>query len=304
MPGVLLVQLEGFVAVASRGNVTRAARDLGISQPALTARVRTLERELGVALLARGSRGVRLTDEGRALLPYAERVVGAAGEAARAIARVRGGAAGVIDIGAAPSVGTYVLPGVLERFRTANPGVQINVRTGHSEEILDMVLRERVQVGVVRALRHPDIDAWPLYEDELALVVNLAHPFARRADVRIEDLGEQQLILFDRASSYHDLTSAFIREAGVRPRGVMELDNIDAAKKMVEHGLGVALLPRTAIADEITSGSMRTVAIRDSAPLRRQIVVIRRADAGAPSPTLASFLETLRAVTQSRSRQT
>src|SRR5438105_5890353 len=149
MPSVLLVQLEGFVAVASRGNVTRAARDLGISQPALTARVRTLERELGVALLARGPRGVRLTDEGRALLPYAERVVGATGEAARAVSRVRGGSAGVIDIGAAPSVGTYVLPGVLRRLRERNPGVQINVRTGHSEEILDLVLRERVHVGVI-----------------------------------------------------------------------------------------------------------------------------------------------------------
>jgi DNA-binding transcriptional LysR family regulator len=290
---VLLVQLEGFVAVASRGNVTRAARDLGISQPALTARVRTLERELGVTLLTRGSRGVKLTDEGRELLPYAERVVGAAGEATRAISRVRGGGAGVIDIGAAPSVGTYVLPGVLQRFRARNPGAQINVRTGHSEEILDMVLRERVHVGVVRALRHPDIEATPLYEDELALVVNPAHPFARRPDIRIEELGEQQLILFDRASSYHDLTSAFIREAGVRPRGVMELDNIDAAKKMVEHGLGVALLPRTAIAAELEDGLMRTVAIRDSAPPRRQIVVIRRRDVGAASPTLASFLETL-----------
>jgi len=294
---MLLVQLEGFVAVAAHGNVTRAARDLGISQPALTTRVRTLEHELGVALLARGPRGVRLTDEGRALLPYAERVVGAAGEAARVVSRVRGGAAGVLDIGAAPSVGTYVLPGVLQQFRQRHPAVEINVRTGHSEEILEMVLRDRVHVGVVRALRHPNIEATPLYEDELALVVNRAHPFAGRGDIRIEEIAEQQLILFDRASSYHDLTSTFIREAGVRPRGVMELDNIDAAKKMVEHGLGVALLPRTAITEELASGVMRSVVIRDAAPLRRQIIVIRRADAGAPSPTLASFLETLSART-------
>jgi DNA-binding transcriptional LysR family regulator len=295
---VLLAQLEGFVAVASRGSVTRAARDLGISQPALTSRVRMLERDLGVSLLARGPRGVRLTDQGRALLPHAERVIGAAGEAARAMSRVRGGAAGSIDIGAAPSVGTYVLPGVLQRFRERNPAVQINVRTGHSEEILDLVLRERVQIGLVRALRHPDIEAAPLYDDELALVVNPGHAFARRPRIRIDELGEQELILFDRASSYHDLTSAFIREAGVRPLGVMELDNIDAAKKMVEHGLGVALLPRTAIADEVASGSMCTVAIRDSAPPRRQMVVIRRADAGTPSPTLASFLETLVSLTR------
>src|SRR2546426_897516 len=298
MAGVLVAQAEGFVAVARRGSVTRAAEALGITQPALTARLRGLEREFGVVLLARSARGVRLTDAGKTLLPYAERLAETRAQASRAMAQMRAGAAGLLEIGAAPSVGTYVLPAVLHSFRALHPDVQLSVRTGHSEEILELVLREQVQVGIVRALRHPQIDSTVLYEDELELVVHPEHRFAQSDGVRVAELGEQQLILFDRASSYHDLTSAFFRQAGVRPGAVMELDNIDAAKKMVERGLGVALLPRTAVADELAADALRVVRIVDAVPLRRQIVAIRRVDAGEPSPALASFLGTLIAVTR------
>jgi DNA-binding transcriptional LysR family regulator len=298
--GVLLTQLEGLVAVARRGSVTRAAQDLRLTQPALTARLRALEREAGVTLVARRPRGMRLTEAGRLLLPYAERVIETAAQASRTMARVRGGEAGLLEIGAAPSVGTYVLPGALQRFREKHDAVRISVRTGHSEEVLEMVLREQVQVGLVRALRHPDLETTPLYEDELALVVNAGHPFARAAGVSVRELGEQQLVLFDRASSYHDLTSAFIQQAGVRPREVMELDSIDAAKRMVEHSLGVALLPRTSVTEEVAAGLLAVVPITDAAPLRRQMVAIRRADAGEPSPTLAAFLDTLVTVARAK----
>jgi DNA-binding transcriptional LysR family regulator len=298
MGRVLLAQLEGFVAVAGRGSVSRAAEDLGITQPALTARLRSLEREFGLVLLARTARGVRLTDAGRAFLPYAERMAASAAQASQAMARLRAGSGGSLEIGAAPSVGTYVLPRVLRRFRALHPDVQLSVRTGHSEEVLEMVLREQVQLGIVRALRHPRIESTPLYEDELALVVHPQHRLAREEAVRVDELAEQQLILFDRASSFHDLTNAFIRQAGVRPGGVMELDNIEAAKKMVEHGLGLALVPRRAVADELSAGLLRAVRIADAAPLRRLIVAIRLADAEELSPTLGGFLSTLAEMTR------
>ena len=107
-----------------------------------------------------------------------------------------------------------------------------------------MVVRRQVQIGLVRALRHPELAVVPLYEDELVLVTDPGHPFAVRREIALEAIAGERLILFDRASSYHDLTSAFLGEAGVIPAGSMELDNIDATKKMVAQGLGVALLPR------------------------------------------------------------
>jgi DNA-binding transcriptional LysR family regulator len=119
------------------------------------------------------------------------------------------------------------------------------------------------------------------------------HPFARRTSVSMTDMGQEQLILFDRTSSYYEVTQAAFLAAGVTVRGMMELDNIEAAKKMVERGLGVALLPRSAISREVAAGNLGRVELRGVAPMRRNIVSMRRRDAGAPTGPVAAFLELL-----------
>jgi DNA-binding transcriptional LysR family regulator len=111
----------------------------------------------------------------------------------------------------------------------------------------------------------------------------------------VEEIAAEQLILFDRTSSYHELTSALFRTAGVSPAGVMELDNIDAAKKMVEQGFGVALLPHTSVREEIGAGTLAEVTIQGAQPVRRQIVAIRRRDAGPPTGAVAALLDTFAA---------
>lgn len=291
---MLLAQIEGFIEVARRGQVGRAAEALFLTQPALTARLKGLERELGTTLFVRTRRGMRLTDAGRAFLPHAERAVASLADGEKSLAELRRGGAGELVLGAAPAISTYVLPAILARFRAAHPNVRLSVRTGHSEEILDMVLRDQVRLGFVRALRHPEVESLPLYEDELVLVANASHPFAAKGRIRTDELATEQLILFDRTSSYYELTSALFRQAGVVPLAVMELDNAEAAKKMVEAGLGVALLPRTAVEAELAAGRLGAVRIAGAAPLRRRIVAIRRRDEGPPTGVLAAFLAMLR----------
>jgi DNA-binding transcriptional LysR family regulator len=190
-------------------------------------------------------------------------------------------------------VSTYVLPAVLERLGRDYPSIALSVRTGRSEEVLEMVLAGEAQIGLVRALRHPAIEAIPFYQEELVLVTAPDHPLAIDGEVRIEQLGGEELVLFDRSSSYHELTGALFRAAGVVPRGVMELDNIDAAKQMVRRGLGVALLPHTAIAGELADGLLGVAAIVGAPAVRRQIVAIRRRGAGPPEPLEAAFLAAL-----------
>jgi len=287
---MLLAQLEGFVEAARRGNVSRAAEALFITQPALSARLKGLEAELGVELLVRTKRGVRLSDAGKAFVPFAQRALEAVADGQQLLTELARGGAGRLAIGAAPAVSTSVLPGMLARFRAAHPKVQLVVRTGHSEEVLEMVLREQVELGLVRELRHPEIVCVPLYEDDLVLVVEPAHPFAARGRIRVADLASEHLILFDRTSSYHELTSRLFREAGVVPRGVMELDAIDAAKKMVEHGLGVALLPHTAVAAELAAGRLASATLAEASAIRRRIVAVRRRDAGPPVELVSAFL--------------
>ena len=297
-----LAQIEGFVEVARSQKLGQAAGELFITQPALTARIQRLEQELGVPLFVRTPTGMRLTDPGRTFLPWAVRALDAVDEGRRHVEELARGGAGELAIGAAPAVGTYVLPALLKSFSDDLPNVSLVVRTGHSEEILDMVLRGEVEVGLVRALLHPQIQSVPFYEETLVLVTDPSHPFAARKGISIAEISEVQLILFDRTSSYHGLTSAFFREAGVTPRGVMELDNIDAAKKMVQQGLGVALLPQTAVAGELADGSLVAVRLADVEPAHRQIVAVRRKDDGAPTGLVAVFMQKLSSAEVGRSR--
>jgi DNA-binding transcriptional LysR family regulator len=288
-----LEQLDAFVEVARRGSVSRAAEALYVTQPSLTARLKALEQELDAKLFVRSQRGMRLSDAGRAFLPYAERTVDTVSSGRRLLAELARGESGQLALGAAPAVSTYVLPRILTRFRRTHPKVSLAVRTGHSEEVLELVLREQVQVGLGRALHHPQVEAIPLYEDELVLVVDPRHRFAAEREIDPDELTDVQLILFDRTSSYHRLTSEFFEGVGALPRGVMELDNIDAAKKMVEQGLGVALLPHTAVSAELESGSLKAVTLTDAPAPKRRIVIFRRRDAGPPSGPLQAFLNCL-----------
>ena len=299
---MLLSQVVAFVEVARLGSVSRAADALFVTQPALTARVQALERELGAPLFVRTPRGMKLTDTGEAFLPYAARALEALADGRRLVHAFERGGAGRLALGAAPAIGAYVLPALLKRFSAGHPRVSVSVKTGHSEEVLELVLQEEVDVGLVRALRHPEIVSTPLYDDRLILVVEPEHPFAARGRVALEEMSREQLVLFDRTSSYHELTNGFFRRAGVVPGGIMELDNIDAAKKMVREGFGVALLPHTAVADELGAGVLRAVEIRDAEPLRRQIVAVRRKDRGAPRGVVAAFLATLESAAPDFSR--
>jgi DNA-binding transcriptional LysR family regulator len=292
---MLLTHVEGFLEVARLGSVSRAAEVLYVTQPTLTARLHALEREIGARLFIRARQGMRLTEAGQTFLPYAERAVRALREGRQAIQDVGNGSAGRLQVAAAPAVSTYVLPEVLEQFVRKHPRVEVAVRTGHSEDVLQMVLRDEAQVGVGRALRHPEVDLQPLYEEELVLVVAPSHAFARRPAVNLADVGSQQLVLFDRTSSYYEATQAAFLSAGVTMPALMELDNIEAAKKMVERGLGVALLPHSAVARELTDGLLASVELTGAPPLRRSIVAMRRRDLGEPSGAVQSFLGLLAA---------
>jgi DNA-binding transcriptional LysR family regulator len=285
--------LETFVEVVRYGSVTQAAEALYLSQPSVTGRLQGLESELGEKLLLRTPRGVRLTDAGREFLPHAERTVRAFRDGEAALSELREALAGRLTLGAAPAVSTYFLPMVLKRFSTQHPGVSISVRTGHSEEVLDMVLEDRVQIGLVRSVQHPEIEVQTCYEDELLLVVNSAHSFRARDAVSLEEVVREGLVFFDRTSSYYELTRALFLDSGVVPTTVMELDNIEAAKKMVEQGMGVALLPRVAVERELALGTLASIGIANAPTIRRPVVAIHRRGPGLSGPGLA-FLELLR----------
>src|ERR687896_961642 len=197
---------------------------------------------------------------------------------------------------APPRVSTNPRPALLARFSAGHPNVRLAVKTGTSEEILQMVLHDQVQLGIMRSLVHAEIESIPLYTDALVLIAGPGHRLAgpgtgRRA--RLADLAGEVLVLFGRSSSYLEFTTATFRQAGVLPYSVLELDNIEAAKKMVERGLGVSLVPSSTVAAELAAGTLTRIELVDAGPLRREIVAVHRRDAGPPSGAVAVFLDML-----------
>jgi DNA-binding transcriptional LysR family regulator len=291
----MLPQIEAFLEVARRQNLSRAAESLFVSQPTLTARLQSLEASLDEQLFIRTRRGMRLTEAGEAFLPYAEHALRALADGRERLAELRRGVAGRLVLGAPPTVSTYTLPALLARFSAAHPNVRLAVKTGTSEEVLEMVLHDQVQLGIMRSLVHQEIEAVPLYTDALVLIAGPGHRLAGAGGrARLADLADEVLVLFGRSSSYLlEFTTATFRQAGVLPNSVLELDNIEAAKKMVERGLGVSLVPASTVATELAAGTLTRIELVDAAPVRREIVAVRRKDAGPPSGAAGLFLEML-----------
>lgn len=287
-----LTQLEAFVQVAAHRSFSRAAEALDLTQPSVTARIQTLERELGEHLFERNGRRVKLTDVGEIFLGYAERALENVHGAKNAIEALRNAECGNLRIGSALTISTYVLPRILKAFRTHYPGVDVSVSTGRSEHVLEMLVNDEVQVGLVRDLVHPEIETIQLYGDQVILVSDPNHTFAQSRTAAIEEVSRQPLIFFDKGSSYYGLIHGIFRDAGLVPIHAMQLDSMEATKKMVEEGLGIAMLPRVSVERELKLGLLAEIEITDAPRYKRQIALIFRRDRPLARAVIA-FVETL-----------
>ena len=267
-------QVEAFLAVGTFGGFRRAADALRVTQPAISARIKALEESLGVSLFERGKTGMALSAAGRALRPHAEQLLRAVALARQAVHDLRPASGGAITIAAALSICTYLLPDVLKRFQTAHPKTLITVRSGHSKEVLEMVLTGEAELGLARSLHHPEVETVSLRDDPLVLVGVPASVMARAGKARLEEVAAQPLILFDKGSSDWTLSHGLFRRAGLVPNVVLEVESIEAAKRMVERGLGVAFLPLLAVVHEIRRRRLLAITVRDAEPLSRSLDLI------------------------------
>ena len=284
-----LNQVLTFIRVVEMGSFSRAAENLDVTQPTLSARIQTLERDVGQRLFERIGRGVRLTEAGRAFLPFAERSLAILQEGREAIAASQNPSTGRLRIGTARTIGSYVLPDILAHFREEYPGVEVAILTGRSHEVLQMILDEEVQVGLGRTLVHPEIDSTYLYDEEVVFVTYPRHPFATRSTVSIAEIAQEPLILYDKDSTYYVLITRECREAGILPRVIMNLDSVEATKKMIERGLGVSFLPVSAISSELEQGTLVYVPLAEGHRVTLPTSVMVR-KSSIPHPLVDAFL--------------
>lgn len=278
--------------VAHFRSFSKAADALFLTQPSVTARIQSLERDLGEPLFERNGRGVRLTEMGTTFLPYARRALKALQEGRDALDGMRNLDIGTLKLGSALTVSTYVLPKILKAYCSAYPGVEVSVHTGRSDQVLQMVLSDDVHCALERTVHHQEIVTVPLYEDDLVLAVAPSHAFAKTGTASIEDIGREQLILFDKGSSYNQLIQGVFRQHGIVPKALMDMDTIEATKKMVEEGLGIALLPKVSTEREFAMGLLVPVEVSNASLPRRQISLIFRKNRKQPRAVQA-FLSLL-----------
>jgi len=280
--------LETFRRVALAGTVTEAARQMALSQPAVTAQVRALEEGLGCALFLRGRQGMRLTPEGSRLLEVAKRHQALLAEGVAAVAAP--GRLGLLELGSSTTAATCLIPGLLSGYLARHPGAAVRVRVGNTAEMLASVREGRLPLALVEGLpRAAGLHLEPYATDELVLVGprTMAGPVPRR----LADLAERPLIWREEGSG----TRAVVARAlgAVRPfrSGDLELGHTEAIKAAVLMGLGLGILSRLSITREVEAGLLKELPLEDLHIPRTYTWV---QGAGALPPAAAAFLREIR----------
>ena len=271
-----LFQLETFLAVAEERSFSRAATRLHRTQPAVSQALAKLEAELGEILLDRSSRDGTLTDAGEVLREYAVKLLNLRGEAAGALTELRELHRGRLNLAANEYTCLYLLP-LLDEFRRQNPQIKVAVQRALASRIPDEVLLHSVEIGVL-SFRPDDaqLRSVVVYRDELRLVVNPRHPLASAGEISIRRLGTQNFIAHNIPSPQRQkVIQTFRRHKTPLQMGV-ELPSLEAIKRFVEMGNGVALVPGLTVEKEIASGSLIHVRIKELQVERKLRLVFRK----------------------------
>ncbi len=248
MNNLSLHQLRVLCEVARLGSFTRAAEALYLGQPAVSQHVAALERALGVPLVYRAGRGVRLTEAGQLVVDYGGRILRLTEQLRSGIDGLKGLATGRLVVGAGQTPGDYLLPPVLGEFRRRYPGVSVELEIAGTQRVVDWLVRHVYDLGFLgdRA-EHPDLELEPFVEDRVVLFVAAEHPLAGRRSVSLADALAPGLIVREPASATRATGERALRTAGVEPAGMMELGSNEAVKRAVLAGLGVGMLSAYAI---------------------------------------------------------
>lgn len=286
-----LRHLRYFVAIADTRHFTRAAEQLGISQPPLSIQIKQLEREIGHPLFYRSRSGVELTDAGHALLPKARSLIAAAVEAIEIARRGARGEVGELRLGLSGSTTFHpAIPDLIRRFRAQYPAIEVKVREAQSAILVEELLDDRLDVALVLEplVPSPELRAQELLSAPLAVALRQDHPLAANKVIALAALALEPFVLLPRSlgPGWHDLVTAACRDAGFSPRTVQDCTRTTSAVHFVAAGLGVTLVPGW-----LRSMPVPEVVYRDIAnPSPSARIMVMRSSAKR-SVTTANFLK-------------
>lgn len=274
-------QLRTFLEVARGSSVAEAAAVLMVTEPSVSAAVGALRRELGVDLVEREGRGIRLTPAGRELARHAARILGLADRARRSVLEAAGGP-GHLRVVGVTTAGEYLLPPLIAAFRAGAPGVAVTLEVGNRAMAFARVLDDEADIAIGgRPPRDESLTGEAFLDNELVIVASAGHGLAGGRSASAARLSEETWLLREPGSGTRETTDEFLAEAGIEPPSIMTVGSNAAIKQAARVGLGITLMSLHAVSDELADGSLVRIPARGT-PLRRSWHLLHRSDGQLP----------------------
>ena len=253
-------QLNAFVTLVRTGSYTRTAKELFLTQSAISHSIKALERDVGCALIRKVGKKIQLTEPGETLYHAAEEVLVKMDRAREAIANLGEWGGGRLRIGAGSTPCRFILPTVLREFRECFPRCQIRLLAGDTPAAMGMLADNEIDLAF--CLQPPSGEGTrfiPMLKDEMKFVVSPTHPLAGRSRINVSELRDEQFILYQRKSYTYRMIARVMREAGLDSKSAIELGSIEAIKELLKISLGIGVMAPWVAAHEIEEGSLATI---------------------------------------------
>jgi DNA-binding transcriptional LysR family regulator len=269
-----LLQLEHFLAVVEERTFTRAAERVCRTQPAISQSIKKLEEEIGTPLFARDVHEITLTDAGKVLVEYARKMVQARDDSVRDIGELKALRGGTLTIAAHESAAVYLLPGPLRQYLSRFPDVTVGIYRSRLTDIPRQVLDREMHVGFVkeepgfRELRCIEVHA-----DEMVLVASPRHPLTSRSGLHVRDLGSEHFVLHHLCSATEQKILRLFDEHHTTCRIVAELWSFENVKTFVQADVGLAIVPRITVAQELREGTLVQIPVSELRIPRRTLMI-------------------------------
>lgn len=279
--------IEAFIYVCQLGSFNKAAEALYLTQPSVTARIQSLEREINIKLFHRNGNKISLTEKGEYFFPHAQKILQSYQEAKYGLQQVT--IPYDLVIGSALSISNNILPEILPAFKSKFKDVRIKIVTGHSQDILQKVINKEVDFGIVRTETHPQVESIRLYNDPIGLFVPRNHIFLKEEKVTIEHVSKQPLIFFDYGSMDWLMIHRLFSSNDVSPNISLEVDNMETAKNLVIQGMGISFLPEHCVKQELENGEL--IRVEMTPPVKINISIDFIYLKGRPKSVFIDFLK-------------
>ena len=256
-------QLRVFYQAAKNMNFTAAAQKLYITQPAVTAHMKLFEDYCGLKFFKKRGRKIYLTSEGEALYHYTQKIFEYERHIEDLIDDLKDLKRGMLRLGTSKTYARYFMPSLISSFRDAYPHIKIHLDEGSSLDIMHSLLDLTNEVAVIAKVEdHTDICFIPFSQEELVLILAPEHPLAGKKDVTLAELAEEQIIAKEKGSKTRKLVSTLFQEHGISPEILMETNNAEFIKQLVQRGEGVSFVVREVVALELQEKKLATVPIK------------------------------------------